>query len=391
MKRQKIFVSYSHRDKKLFDEFKTMLAPAIRKGIVDIWDDTQIAAGAKWKEEIETALAAAKIAVLLVSPDFLASEFIAKHELPPLLDAAKKEGVTIYWIYLSHCLYEETEIANYQAAHDVSKPLVALTKSKRQAVLSETCHRLIALVEDSIHQTSVEENSPVRPASLPSTGRRRSPHDYVDDLVSSVAARLEESKPLTMHTLVREFNELFKRGTFRWEALRECYTQEWGYRLHAAMQTLELLRRYSSTVSELAPETHSFEMLMDEVNGYCLSMASNLFDATVEVSRMRRLVGTNEFEAALPKATHFDMIDDQLNEKVDGTRLRAIAQMDNLLKEFRASADPVKSVNAKVLDTWLERLAYLQQQEAIVADAAQRFQLKKQIEEAQAKIAELGG
>jgi hypothetical protein len=36
MKREKIFVSYSHKDKKLFDEFKTVLAPAIRKGIVDI-------------------------------------------------------------------------------------------------------------------------------------------------------------------------------------------------------------------------------------------------------------------------------------------------------------------------------------------------------------------
>lgn len=148
MKREKIFVSYSHKDKKLFDEFKTMMAPAIRKGILDLWDDTKIAPGKKWNPEIQNALSTAKIAVLLVSPNFLASDFIANHELPPLLKAAQGEGITIFWIYLSSCLYEQTEIAMYQAAHDVSKPLDALTKSKRQAVFSETCHRLIRLAEN---------------------------------------------------------------------------------------------------------------------------------------------------------------------------------------------------------------------------------------------------
>ncbi|HEX7676989.1 MAG TPA: toll/interleukin-1 receptor domain-containing protein [Thermoanaerobaculia bacterium] len=142
-KRDKIFISYSHKDKRLFEEFKTMLAPAIRDGIVDVWDDRKIDPGAKWKEEINTALASAKVAVLLVSQNFLASDFIAKNELPLLLAAAQKEGVTVFWIYFSSCLYEQTEIATYQAAHDVSKPLDRLDKPHRQAVFSEVCAKLI--------------------------------------------------------------------------------------------------------------------------------------------------------------------------------------------------------------------------------------------------------
>ena len=148
-KRNKVFVSYSHKDKKLFEEFKTMLAPAIRNGVVDIWDDTRIVPGAKWKDEILKALASAKVAVLLVSPQFLASEFIAQHELPPLLKAAQDDGVTVFWVYFSSCLYEQTEIATYQAAHDVSKPLDRLDKPERHAVLSKVCAKLVRVAQNS--------------------------------------------------------------------------------------------------------------------------------------------------------------------------------------------------------------------------------------------------
>ncbi|HEV7484361.1 MAG TPA: toll/interleukin-1 receptor domain-containing protein [Thermoanaerobaculia bacterium] len=147
-KRDKIFISYSHKDKKLFEEFETMLAPAIRKGSVDIWNDQKIAPGSKWKDEIGAALSSASVAVLLVSQHFLASQFIAKHELPQLLAAAEKKGVRIFWIYLSSALYEQTEIADYQAAHDVSKPLDRFDKPHRQAVISEICAKLIRVAKN---------------------------------------------------------------------------------------------------------------------------------------------------------------------------------------------------------------------------------------------------
>jgi hypothetical protein len=144
--RDQVFISYSHDDQALFEEFKTMLAPAVQAGRLKLWDDTQIPVGAKWRDEIEKALASAKVAVLLVSSNFLASDFITRNELPPLLKATENDGATVFWIYLGACLYEITDIAQYQAAHDLSRPLDQMSKPERQAVFSQIAAKLLPLV-----------------------------------------------------------------------------------------------------------------------------------------------------------------------------------------------------------------------------------------------------
>jgi hypothetical protein len=121
-----------------------MLKPLVRNKSISMWDDTKIRAGAKWKEEIEGALAAAKVAVLLVSPHFLGSDFIAEDELPPLLDAAEKQGVVILWVCVSSCLYDETPIKHYQAAHDISKPLDGLPQAEQNRVLADVSRKIKA-------------------------------------------------------------------------------------------------------------------------------------------------------------------------------------------------------------------------------------------------------
>jgi internalin A len=144
-----IFVSYSHKDGKYFDELRSMLAPVIRKRSIDLWHDQLIPPGAIYRQEIQKALDSAGVAVLLVSPDFLNSTFILENELPPLLEAAQKEGLIVFWICLRACMFEATEIEQYQAAYDPSKPLAEMSDSERVMVLKSVCQKLIQATEHS--------------------------------------------------------------------------------------------------------------------------------------------------------------------------------------------------------------------------------------------------
>jgi len=145
MTRDQVFISYSHADSDWLQRLQTMLSPLQRQGTLDIWADTRIQPGQLWKEEIQKALARAKVAVLLVSPDFLASEFIHKDELPPLLEASRKEGLTILWVPVRHSLYKATTIAHFQAACDPKTPLSMLPPAQQEAELVRIAEKLMAI------------------------------------------------------------------------------------------------------------------------------------------------------------------------------------------------------------------------------------------------------
>ncbi len=79
------FVCYSHVDQAWLKRLQVHLKPLVRDGSLFLWSDTQIKSGQNWKAEIERQLNECDYAILIVSADFRASEFIAKIELPKLL------------------------------------------------------------------------------------------------------------------------------------------------------------------------------------------------------------------------------------------------------------------------------------------------------------------
>lgn len=140
--RNQVFISYSHKDADWLEKLKIHLAPLVRRKMVSVWSDSEIKPGDRWREEIANALTNAQVAVLLVGPNFLASDFISEQELPPLLEAAKKQGVIILWIAVSASLYMETEIAAYQATNDPSQPLDTLSPSALNMELVKICKEI---------------------------------------------------------------------------------------------------------------------------------------------------------------------------------------------------------------------------------------------------------
>jgi len=148
--RDQVFISYSRSDKKWLDKLHAMLAPLLRADKLKIWDDTHILPGKLYYEEIREAIASAKVAVLLVSADFLASDFIDRHELAPVLKAAEQEGVTILWVAVSHCLFQYSAIEKYQAVNEPSRPLSSFSGAKLDKELTRICKKIKNAVEEDI-------------------------------------------------------------------------------------------------------------------------------------------------------------------------------------------------------------------------------------------------
>ena len=94
-------------------------------------------------------MAAARVGVLLVSPNFLASDFIADKELPPLLEAAEKDGLAIVWVPISASAVKKTPIADFQAAYDPAAPLDSLSEAQQNKALVEICEQIEAAYSGS--------------------------------------------------------------------------------------------------------------------------------------------------------------------------------------------------------------------------------------------------
>jgi hypothetical protein len=147
VERTTVFVSYCHKDAAWLERLRVHLRPLERDHTIELWADTKIAAGSKWRDEIERAMVRARIAILIVSADYLASDFIAETELPPLLAAAEGDGLVVVPLLVSACFFERSALHAFQSPHSPREPLNDLTEAKREQVLAKFAAAIEGLLE----------------------------------------------------------------------------------------------------------------------------------------------------------------------------------------------------------------------------------------------------
>jgi len=135
LKKTMVFISYSHVDNVYLERLKIHLKPFEKKGLIDIWSDTKIKAGEKWKEKIEKALENSVAAILLISADFLASDFIVDNELPPLLKSAEEKGKLILPVVIKPCRFTKDEnLSKFQAVNNPTIPLSKMDENGKEEI-----------------------------------------------------------------------------------------------------------------------------------------------------------------------------------------------------------------------------------------------------------------
>jgi hypothetical protein len=140
--RNGIFISYSRADKNCLERVKVHLKPIEREHNVIVWNDTKLRSGEKWRPAISKALASAKVAILLVSADFLASDFVITNELPALLRAAGKEGLIILPVIVSRCSFSFSPLNQYQTVNDPGNPLDSMVGGQAEEVFYKLFERV---------------------------------------------------------------------------------------------------------------------------------------------------------------------------------------------------------------------------------------------------------
>lgn len=139
----KAFISYSHQNKSYLERLMVHLKPLTKNGLLDIWVDTRIKTGDKWKEEIENALTESSISILLISADFMASDFIVNNELPPLLSKAEVKGTKILPVIVSPCRFSrEPTLNRFQAINSPTEPLSAMSEDEREMIYDKLAHEI---------------------------------------------------------------------------------------------------------------------------------------------------------------------------------------------------------------------------------------------------------
>lgn len=123
----KLFISYSHRDEELRQQLDKHLASLKRQKVIEAWHDRKIEAGMEWAKQIDNNLNKADIILLLISPDFIFSNYCSEIEMEQAIKRHEAGEAIVVPIIIEPCDWTWLVFSKYQAFPKNAKPITTWT------------------------------------------------------------------------------------------------------------------------------------------------------------------------------------------------------------------------------------------------------------------------
>ncbi|WP_419739202.1 toll/interleukin-1 receptor domain-containing protein [Ruegeria sp.] len=171
----RVFISYSHQDEELRDQLEVQLSMLRRQGLIEFWHDRRMIAGERLDWTISKELDEADIVILLISPDFLASDYCYKIEKGRALERHRQGSARLISVVLRPCDWTHTELAEFLVTPTDGKPITTwpnrdeafldVAKSIRRAIEE------IDAVGEPLDRHAYIEAEPAEPEPVPELPR----------------------------------------------------------------------------------------------------------------------------------------------------------------------------------------------------------------------------
>lgn len=118
-----IFCCYAHNDQLLLSQLRTHLASLVREGLITVWHDAGISPAKEWEQEIAKHLNSADIILLLISPDFMASEYCYNVEMRRAVERHERGETRVIPLILRPVFWQKAPFDRLQALPSSAKPI----------------------------------------------------------------------------------------------------------------------------------------------------------------------------------------------------------------------------------------------------------------------------
>src|SRR5580658_7195203 len=152
----KVFLSYSHKDEELKKELDSHLSALKRLEMIETWNDRQIPTGDEWKKHIDQRLNDADIILLLISSDFLASDYCYQTETLAALDRYRRGSALVIPIVLREVQFRGLPIADLQMLPTDGHPVLSSFWHSRDEAFKNIADGIRTRVEEFLEKRSLE-------------------------------------------------------------------------------------------------------------------------------------------------------------------------------------------------------------------------------------------